>query len=178
MAELIEIEVKDDQVQATMRKLLQRTSDLSVPMADIARHFVNVTEDAFAEETSPFGIPWLPLARSTIESRVGRMAGKRKGGYRKDGRISKGVADRAAGFKKLQDSGQLAASINSESGRDYAQVSAGKVYAAIHQFGGKAGKGHSVEVPARPYFPVDANGNLSDTTQAYILDVISDYLIA
>ncbi|WP_258550072.1 phage virion morphogenesis protein [Pseudomonas aeruginosa] len=29
------------------------------------------------------------------------------------------------------------------------------VYAAIHQFGGDAGRGHQVEIPARRYLPFD-----------------------
>lgn len=42
--------------------------------------------------------------------------------------------------------------INYEAGKDRVIISPGNVaYAAIHQFGGMAGRGRKVEIPARPY---------------------------
>lgn len=58
---MFEVIIQDDEVQAMLSRLLQRTGDLSEPMADIARILTNVTEDAFQDETSPFGAPWAPL---------------------------------------------------------------------------------------------------------------------
>lgn len=143
---MIEVIIQDDEVQDMLGRLLQRTDDLSEPMGDIARILANTTEDAFQDETSPFGVPWAPL-------KSGR-----------DGKI-------------LQDSGQLAASIDASSGKDYAELTVGKVYGAIHQFGGKTGRGHKVTIPARPFMPIDDQGNLPDATQEAILDALSDYLV-
>jgi phage virion morphogenesis protein len=33
---------------------------------------------------------------------------------------------------------------------DKVTLSANKIYAAIHHFGGKAGRGHKITIPARP----------------------------
>lgn len=156
MAETFNIEVRDQEVQDLLNQLLARTGDLSAPMADIARALANITEDAFASETSPFGEPWVPLALSTIKRREkqGTWPGK-----------------------KLQVSGQLAASIASESGKDYAELSAGKVYAAIQQFGGEAGRGHAADIPARGFLPVDALGGLPEPTEKQILEILADYLV-
>lgn len=74
--------------------------------------------------------------------------------------------------KILQDSGLLAASIAHSSGSDFAQLSAGKIYAAIHQFSGMAGRGKKTKIDARPYMPIDKDGNLAPKTESMILDLI------
>lgn len=78
--------------------------------------------------------------------------------------------------KILQDTGQLAASIDASSGRDYAELTAGKVYAAIHQFGGQAGRGRRTTIPARPFMPIDEAGQLPDDTQSEILSILDDFM--
>jgi len=47
--------------------------------------------------------------------------------------------------------GDLAASITSKYDDNSAVVGTNKVYAAIHQFGGDAGRNKKVKIPARPY---------------------------
>jgi len=53
--------------------------------------------------------------------------------------------------KILQMRGELAASITSEYSENSAIVGTNKTYAAIHQFGGNAGRNKKTEIPARPY---------------------------
>ena len=55
------------------------------------------------------------------------------------------------GGQTLQDTGSLAASISSAYTENSAVVGTNKEYAAIHQFGGKAGRGRKVTIPARPF---------------------------
>ncbi len=100
--------------------------------------------------------------------------------------------------KILQDSGQLAASISTDHGQDFAQIGSNKVYAAIHQLGGKT-KPHVIEakpgkmlhfggvfrkrvnhpgsnIPARPYLPFLADGSLQVDAEVAVLEVVQDYL--
>ncbi len=51
-----------------------------------------------------------------------------------------------------------------------------KKYAAIHQFGGMAGRGKKVRIPARPFIPVDKDGNLSPEAERGVLAAIYDHL--
>ena len=51
----------------------------------------------------------------------------------------------------LQVSGQLAISITTHYDNESAIIGSNKVYAAIHQLGGLAGKNKKVSIPARPY---------------------------
>ena len=50
--------------------------------------------------------------------------------------------------------GGLMGSVNYKPFSDKVVISADKVYAAIHHFGGKAGRGRKVTIPARPYMMV------------------------
>ena len=98
----------------------------------------------------------------------------------------------------LQLSGQLAASITPFSGANYAGVGSNKVYAAIHQFGGKT-KAHVIRpknkkalafggrvfkyvnhpgsvIPARPFLPMDQSGNLQKEAYDDVAHTIDTYL--
>ena len=50
--------------------------------------------------------------------------------------------------------GGLMGSVNYQAFGKKAVISANKVYAAIHHFGGKAGRGRKVTIPARPYMMI------------------------
>jgi len=76
---------------------------------------------------------WKPLSPATIKQRA------RKGYW--PGKI-------------LQQAGQLAASISKKVSGDSVSIGTNKIYAAIQQFGGKAGRGHKVTIPARPYIVI------------------------
>lgn len=100
--------------------------------------------------------------------------------------------------KVLQLSGQLAGSILPFHGANYAGVGSNKIYAAIHQFGGKT-RPHTIRpknkkalafgggvfkqvqhpgsnIPARPFLPMDKSGNLQPEAYADIAETIDKYL--
>ncbi|WP_051284327.1 phage virion morphogenesis protein [Desulforegula conservatrix] len=57
----------------------------------------------------------------------------------------------------LHQEGKLLDSIRAKAISDeQAEVSANRVYAAIQQVGGLAGRGHKVRIPARPYLGISA----------------------
>lgn len=135
---MITIEVHDQDVQRALVTLAGKAADLSPAMRAIARALRNITEDAFAKQASPFGPAWQALAKSTLKAR--------KGG--------------GAGARILQDSGQLASSITATSDGNSATLTAGKKYAAIHQFGGTIQRpAYSIKVRHR----TDRKGNLLRT---------------
>ncbi|HHE8746263.1 TPA: phage virion morphogenesis protein [Haemophilus influenzae] len=59
--------------------------------------------------------------------------------------------------------------IITKSDNSEAIVGSNKVYAAIYQFGGKAGRGRKVEIPARPFLA------LTPQDKADILEDVQDY---
>ena len=67
--------------------------------------------------------------------------------------------------------GGMMGSIHPESGENWVMVGTDKKYAAIHQFGGKAGRGHKVTIPARPFMEIQDEDWLEITEQ------LNDYLM-
>nr|DAW78150.1 MAG TPA: virion morphogenesis protein [Caudoviricetes sp.] len=74
----------------------------------------------------------------------------------------------------LVDTENLMNSITSYYDNNIAMVGTNEPYAAIHQFGGKAGRGRKVDIPARPFLvltPQDEEDILDDV-QAYFRSVM------
>ena len=94
----------------------------------IGRYLVASTHRRFERERAPDGTPWLKSARAVAE-----------------------------GNRTLTDTGRLRSSIVHAltDGGHGVEVGSNVLYAAIHQFGGRAGKGRRARIPARPYLGVD-----------------------
>jgi len=135
----------DSKTFTKLIKKLNKKLDLSPVMRDISQFMLDSVEENFEQEGRP---KWKPLKSSTIKQR------KREGYW--PGKI-------------LQRSGQLASSIQTAYSRNTASVFTNKLYAAIHQLGGKAGRKHSANIPARPYM------KLQDSEIKDIVQMISDY---
>lgn len=166
MPEPIEIKLDDKKLQQTLDKLYEKTSNLRPLMKNIAGIMSDSVEENFKQEgcqghsimsTTNSGLQnlnggtekWAELAESTIKQR------KKKGYW--PGKV-------------LQMRGELAASITGEYSQNSAMVGTNKEYAAIHQFGGKAGKNKKVEIPARPYLNLDEKdlNNILKTALNYL----------
>ncbi len=155
------IEIDDRALRETLGRLLDRVRDASPAMEDIARALRNYTEDAFENERSPFGPAWDDLSDVTKAIRA------------KDGHWPGPIL-------KVTGASGLVGSISSAAGADWASIGAGKVYAATHQFGRPDNRfygGPLAPIPARPFLPIDAAGNLPDGLQAEILTILSEFLI-
>ncbi|NVZ11454.1 phage virion morphogenesis protein [Allochromatium humboldtianum] len=154
------IEVDDRALRATLESLLTRVNDMQPVMEDIARALRNHTEDAFQDERSPFGAPWADLSNVTkaIRAKSGHWPGP---------------------ILQVTGSSGLAGSISSAAGADWASLGVGKEYAATHQFGRADNRfygGPLAPIPARPFLPIDAAGNLPDTLRNEILAILTDAL--
>ena len=75
----------------------------------------------------------------------------------------------------LNDTGALRQSIDELSDNDTALVGTNMVYAAIHQFGGWAGRNRKVYIPARPFLQLtnEDKQDLMDDVQDYFASLIS-----
>lgn len=126
---------------AAIRRAGARIDDMTPLMRQVSQVLKFATEESFAgEKHASTGASWPRLAPSTVRSFVTK---KRRRGT---GPI-------------LQVTGRLAASVTTTSGKREAVIGSNVVYAAIHQFGGRAGRGLRTQIPARPYIgltPTDA----------------------
>jgi len=150
---LISVKLDSRAVDAMLSRLQKLTGDLSPLMVSIKQELLAQTEANFAAQGRP---AWPQLAASTIAQREKR---KKWPG------------------PMLQVSGTLARSVVTASDATSATIGVGAEvrHAAIHQFGGKAGRGRKVNIPARPYLPL-VGGQLQPEAQAAILKLGADYL--
>jgi phage virion morphogenesis protein len=116
-------ELKDQDLQELFKRL-ELVGRSRQAMRDAANLVRHQAMLAFEEEESPGGEKWEPSQRAESE-----------------------------GGQTLSDTGMLKGSIDTQVFPDHAVVGSNLVYAAIHQLGGAAGRGHSVNLPARPFLP-------------------------
>jgi phage virion morphogenesis protein len=110
---------------------------------DVGDLLVSSTTQRFRDGVDPEGNPWEPSERALAE-----------------------------GGKTLVDRGHLRDSITYFVHLDGTAVEIGSnmVYAAIHQFGGKAGRRGSVTLPPRPYLGISADdeADIDDALQEHL----------
>lgn len=125
------------------QRMLAKLGALDMPKAlrAVSREMEQQLRQTFRDEADPWGRAWPPHSPVTIRNR------ERRGNTRRS---------------LLFDTGAMYSSIRPESDATTASVSMGGT-AEVHQFGTTtAGRGHKVTIPARPTFPIDANGASPD----------------
>ena len=117
-----------------LARLMQRLSNPQPMLAEVGNTIKEEARLRFVEQSSPYGSRWKPISPVTLALR------------RQKGR----------GAQILRDTGALMNSITVQS-RSASSVTVGTnlIYAAIQQFGGQAGRGRKVTIPARPYLPTN-----------------------
>lgn len=140
----------DQALQDALRHIEWAVGDLAPLMRGIAAELHSQTEENFSEEGRP---GWTGLSDATVERRT------RNGNW--PGQM---LQISAAG---------LAASITTQASDSSALVGSNKPYAAMMQFGGEQSDFPNLwgDIPARPYLPMDAEGQLQPEAHEAILDL-------
>ena len=178
------LEVQDQQVQTLLAKLADRAGGLRPVLAAIGEDITTRTKRRFETSTGPDGAPWAPNSAATLMMLGERLMGHRnKKGERsyayskQGGRLNGKGLDRLANKKPLIDSGFLRQQIVPSVSGNTLTVRATPAYAAIQQFGGQAGRGRKVSIPARPFLPVRLDGTLYPQEQALVLEALNGFLM-
>lgn len=120
-----------------LRKAMKAVDEMDGFMKHIGEEFAGaggVISTRFQTETGPDGEAWAPLADRTVRQRERKFPG--------------------APMTILRASGVLAGAINYQAAGGQLRIGTAsqvEAYAAIHQFGGEAGRNLAAEIPARPY---------------------------
>lgn len=147
MAQFIALDTNDTELQQTIASLTDKLGDLNPVMAEIGASLLLSTRDRFDNQTAPDGTKWTPLTEAYA---------KRKA---KSSTALKGI---------LTLTGAMRDTITYEAFSDSVLVGSNRVYAAIHQLGGTAGK--NADIPSRPFLGLD------ETDRAEILGILTDHL--
>jgi phage virion morphogenesis protein len=168
------ITVQDQDVQALLQKLQGKVGNMSPVLTAIGEQIVERTKARFASSTAPDGSSWKPNSAATLGLLSARLG---KSHSKKDGSLNaRGQANMANKKPLIGESGDLRRQIIYRVAGDALTISATARYAAIQQFGGKAGRGHKVTIPARPFLPVLQDGGLYPQEQRLVLEALNDFL--
>lgn len=131
----------DAEFQGFLSRLAAATGDLRVPMEKIGFALSQRAQLSFVDQHDPWGGAWAPLAPATLAKR------------RDEGR---------SGASILRDTSQLMQSLIHAPEGNGVDIRVGNTNrpATIHQFGGQAGRGRKVTIPARPMLPIKAGGEV------------------
>ncbi len=159
----------------TLRNRLDRA--LQEGLKDIAEMIQKAAQENIIYGRSE----WPRLKKSTILARIrrrktGRRALRRAKTLKEQGAplgarvavLKRAMRSITSPFTPLYDTGTLMNSIKSVVERDEAVVGTPLEYAPIHEFGGNAGRGRRVHIPARPYLRPAAEENLGVAKDLFV----------
>lgn len=156
----MDIQIDDRNLRETLANA--KAAAAKPPMKDVATILAQGIRNAFRSEADPWGAPWPPHSPLTLAKRRTRGSASRQ---------------------RLLDTGRLYASIRDEHTDTSASISVGEGLpdprATVNQFGtNNAGRGRSVRIPPRPFFPLrdERTVSLPDQWQAQIDGVIAERL--
>ena len=146
-----------DELQRVLNQAARQTSNTAPLMRTIRAQILSQTQQNFKAQGRP---KWAALSTATIKN------------YERLGISTVGL---------LRRSDSLYNSIQTFSDATSATISAGGgnqsgAYAAIQQWGGMAGRGRNVKITARPYIPIDAEGNLQKEAVTGLNQVLMAHL--
>lgn len=151
---MIEVTLDDREVRQMFSRLQKRLGDLTPVMEDLGELIVERTKQRFARSTDPAGRPWAPNKPATLARKKGTKP-------------------------LIGETKSLMGTLYYRADRASVTVGSPMEYAAIHQFGGQAGRSKKATIPPRPFLPVTESGQWlgTDDRQA-VLDILRDYLAA
>jgi phage virion morphogenesis protein len=166
----IDIKIQDEELKRKLTSLQKKLKNLRPILLEVGNMVKNDIEYAFEREQSPFGQRWTPLAMSTVLMGLrGNLTYKRG---KNKGRETTQTNKYLQGRKILTKSAQLSGSFTLQADNNSVVVGTNKIYARIHHFGGKAGRGKRTSIPARPFLPVSKSGQLEPSLQRGIIRYI------
>lgn len=183
---------QDAEVQAKLLQLQRKIGNMQTVMEEIGARYERSVLENWQKQASPDGTPWKPLSVTTLMAQLGKTAYTKNGNVkkRKDGSVVrpyllKSGALSKAGKHFLQNKSILVLTGRMRSRVHYQATSTsmtaginGIPYAAIHQFGGMAGRGKKISIPARPWLAKNNQTTLvlADKDKTMIMEVIERHL--
>jgi len=164
----LNVKIEDQGVRDLIGRLRERTSNLTPAMKIIGSIVRTSVIRNFEAGGRP---PWKPL--KVISYHLGYTMGRKTKAYTQRGGLTAGFQRYLAGKKILIGrgfGGGLMGSVHFTAHPDRVEIGTNKIYGAIHQLGGKAGRGHKVDIPARPFLMVQSED------WAEIRAALQDYL--
>lgn len=148
---LVEFEIKGaGEFKAQLESIKERLADKNAMLEIVGNPIYNLTREAFEGQSSYDGTPWERLKPSTLK-------------YKKDPRMLYDSGDLQRSLAMGMDGDEVWIGVNASSN--------GFQYGLSHQFSSE-----KRNIPARPFLPVDENGEVPQDVIDNILEMLGDYL--
>lgn len=168
------ITVSDQAVREALHRLVSAGRNMTPILQTIGDDMVRRAEQRFVAAVGPDGKPWAANSGATLA----RYLQSRNGGAK--GKKGRKAATPVLGINKrpLTDRGYLADSISASVINQTLIVSNSREYAAIQQFGGTQTQFPHLwgDIPARPFLPITAAGQLYPQERELILAQLAKYI--
>jgi len=146
----LRVQIKAEDLDRRLGQITARAANMRPAYQAIGNYLVGETQDRIKRETSPDGTRFRELTAATVQRKA-----------------AKGLIR-----KILQAEGNLVGTIAAQVQGAGVSIGSNLPYSAIHQYGGKAGRGRKVTIPARPYLGVN------EADEAEIVSLIEDHLLS
>ena len=141
----VAVKISAADVLARLQVMEERGSNLSGVFRNFGEYMKGSIDKNFAQAGRP--VKWPALAAATLMG----FFYSRKSFRTKKGKISGKGQAALSGRLPLTVTARLRRSISYAAGTREISIGTNVIYAAIHHFGGPAGRGKKVNIPARPY---------------------------
>ncbi len=171
----ITVTIDDAEIRAKLKELQARLGNLKPVMTRIGLFYEESVRKNFDNQSDASGKPWPKLAATTLMLGLGH-----KKGFKKRGTLSVKGKKYLQGKQTLVESHDLKTSIHSQAGANSVTIGTGGhiKYAAIHQFGGPAGRGRKVKIPPRPFLAINRGKSmvLAEKDKKMIMELLEEEL--
>lgn len=171
------VDVQDGEVIQAMNRMNQASINPGPALRAIGEALLPLVKRSFETSTDPWGNRWAPNTQATYEQFLKGRAGTIS---KKTGRITAKGSTLAINKKPLfGHSYDLFRQFHYQVQNSSLWFYNSMVYAAIQNFGGtKAQFPHLWgDIPARPFMPVNAAGQMAPSAQAMALNIIQEHLL-
>lgn len=145
----------EDGVSAELARLARAIKAIDPALEEIGSSLATEVQMRFERQEDPEGKRWKTLSDVTLAARAAKVRGNRESKpkiLREGGDLYEG----ASTYKVLAGEAVI--------------LGSNRPYARIHQFGGQAGRGLKVTIPARPYLGMSEDGRKE------IIEILQDHI--
>jgi phage gpG-like protein len=160
------IQVTTGPVDQLLAQLRQRTGDLEPFARALGEDMVERIKVRFGTGKAPDGTPWKPNSPVTLARYIQSHGGRRR------------QQATPPTKKPLIASGEMSRGIHYQVSEGSLVVASPAPQAFMQQFGGTKGEFPHLwgDIPARPFFPIQANGTLYPAEEEEIINALRHYL--
>jgi phage virion morphogenesis protein len=165
------------EVKTLLARLQRKVGDMSPAMHEIGQQYERRVVENFEREQAPDGTRWPRLSATTLMLGLARKKGF---GKSKQGLVKRG-RQYLQSKSMLVESGRLRSRLHYQANANSVRIGvAGIEYAAIHQFGGMAGRKRKVKIPARPYLAMNQGDGLAlaERDREMVINILKKHLAA